>query len=194
MFPRQNKLYEDQMMGSTEYLSSKHRIITLRGILTGESESSNLLLALADSSSKPVKILIASPGGLVDGALMLYDTIKTVDVPVLTLGRFCYSAAVLLLAAGTKRYVMPHTHIMLHLPRGEIQGDSREIEILQKELIKARDVMVDLLQECGVKRTRKQILGDIDRPIFMSAQEAIDYGLADEIMTKDKLKEWFKEG
>lgn len=193
MFPRQNKLKEDQMMSSTEYLSSKHRMVTLRGIITGEVEFSNFLLALSSSSSEPIKILIASPGGLVDGALMLYDTIKAVDVPVLTLGRFCYSAAVLLLAAGTRRYVMPHTRIMLHLPYAELQGDTAEIAILQRELAKGRDVMVGILQECGVKRTRKQILKDIDRAFFMSAQEAIDYGLADEIMTKDKLKEWMKE-
>jgi ATP-dependent Clp protease protease subunit len=130
----------------------------------------------------PIWLEIDSEGGSVDSAMMLYDVIRMSIAPVNTIGETCISAAVLLLAAGHRRCLYPHSRVMLHLPSGGVSGDVKEIAIRSHEFGRVRDAMVDAYIECGVKRTRKQILKDIDREMWLTAQEAIDYGLADEII------------
>ena len=115
----------------------------------------------------------------------MYDTIKSLQSPVITIGEYCASAAAVLLASGSKRYLRPHAKVMLHLPAGQMGGDARDWDIQHKQMEKYRTTVVDILRECGVKKSSEEILTDIDRDYWMSAEEAIDYGLADEIMTKE---------
>jgi len=137
-------------------------------------------------------MVINSFGGALDGAFLITDTMKLLRAPVYTVGRIVCSAATMLLASGTKghRYLMPHSKVMLHLPSVGMQGDSKQIEIGNREMQKAKMSMLKILQEAGVERTDKQLLKDIDREMWMAPQEAIDYGLADKIVDRDTLNEW----
>ncbi len=199
-FARPNELRDDQMRSVKEYLLDKHRVVFLDGVIrgarcqmcgkAGDVEGANLILALASHSSEPIKMVISSPGGEVDTAMMIYDTMKLVDVPIITIGRFCASAAAILMAAGTKRYLFPRAKMMLHLPSGQMAGDTAELAIQQEEMAKTQQTLVDALIECGVEKTPKEILRDINRQKWFNPQEAIEYGLADKVVSNDSLKEW----
>jgi len=182
----------DQMVESREHLVRQQRLLFLSGAITGEIEIVALLFALDSLSHKPIKLVITSPGGDLDGAFLLYDTLKLIKSPVWTLGRFCASAAVLLLSAGKERYLLPHSKVMLHLPAGQAVGDARDWEIQHREMKKYKDKMVDILIECGAKRSHEEILKDIDRDFWLEPREAIEYGLADEVITTEVMKSWLK--
>lgn len=196
LYPRKDErgrlVFEDQVVGVREHLSINHRLLFLTGAITSETEYHNLLIALDSLNHKPIKIVMTSPGGDLDSAFLLYDTIRLIKSPVWTLGRYCASAAVLLLAAGKRRYLSPHAKVMLHLPSAQAFGDSRDWEIQHKEMRKYKNRMVDILIECGAKRSHEEILADIDRDFWLEPQEAIEYGLADAIMDKEVLEEWLK--
>jgi len=149
-----------------------------------------MLTALDSLSNEPIKLVINSPGGELDSALLLYDLLRTLKSPVTTLGYFCASAAVFLLGAGQKRYLMPHSKVMLHLPWGEGRGDAKQWDVIHREMAKYQEQVVSVLQECGAKRNREEILEDIDREFWLEPQEVIDYGLADEIVTPKIMQEW----
>ncbi len=183
---------ESQMVGYREYLTSKHRMLSFSGEIAHETESCQLLLALDSMSKEPVKLVVDSPGGSVHAAFMLYDTLNIMRAPVLTLGREVCSAAVLLLAAGKRRYLMPHSRVMLHLVTGLAGGEAKDIAIRQAEINKIQNQYVEILRECGVKRNAKQILKDIDREFWLTPKEAIEYGLADEILNRKTMEEWLK--
>ena len=194
LYPRQTESGQlvdaDQMVGYREHLTQKHRVLFLSGAITGETESQNLLMALGSLSNEPIKLVITSPGGDMDSTFLFYDTMQLLKAPIETLGRYCASAAAMLLAAGSKRYLMPHAKVMLHLPSGQFFGDGRDWDIQHKEMNKYMDKMVKVLRDCGVKKSPEEILSDLDRDFWLEPEEAIEYGLADEIMTKEKMEEW----
>jgi len=202
LYPRETKsgqlVTDEQMVCYREHLTQQYRVLFLSGIIgkscgvcgQGELEGQNLLLALDSLSHKPIKLIITSPGGDVDSAFLFYDTIKLIKSPVITIGRYCASAAAMLLAAGQKRYVLPHAKVMLHLVSGSMVGDAREWEIQHKQLQGYMNKMVDILLECGVKRTRAEVMRDIDRDFWLEPEEAIEYGLADAILDKKTLGGW----
>ncbi len=183
---------EYQMVGYREHLTQAHRILFLSGVLTGETESHNLLMALDSLSHDPIRFVITSPGGDLDAAFLFYDTIKLIKSPVETLGRYCASAAAMLLAAGSKRYLMPHAKLLLHLPAGQAGGDARDWEIQHREMEKYKNKVVDILIDCGAKKSHEEILADMDRDFWLEPDEAIAYGLADKIMTPKIMGEWLK--
>jgi len=176
---------DDELVGYREQLGHENRILIFSGKIDGTRDIHDLLLSMDTLSHKPIKIFIASGGGELDMAYMIYDTMKMIQSPIFTIGRYCASAAVMLLAAGSKRYLQPHANIMLHLPSGKFEGDSEELRIQNKLMEGYRDTMVNILRECGVKKTKEEILIDINRQFWMTPQEAIDYGLADEIITPE---------
>ncbi|MFH1231113.1 MAG: ATP-dependent Clp protease proteolytic subunit, partial [Planctomycetota bacterium] len=107
LFPRtielngKDVLVDDtQMVGYKEHMTQNHRILFLSGIITGEMDSQNLLMALDTLSHDPIRLVITSPGGDLDSAFLFYDTIKLIKSPIETVGRYCASAAAMLLAAG----------------------------------------------------------------------------------------------
>lgn len=180
----------DQMVSEGEHLMNKHRMVFLSGQITGSVDLIMGLLAMDSMSQDPIKLIITSPGGDLASALLAYDTLKMLKSPIHVYGRFCASAAVLLLVAGSKRYLSPHAKVMLHLPAGQLAGDAADWEILGREMDKYKNKMVEVLRECGVTKTRKEILRDIDRDFWLEPDEAIAYGLADEIMTPEVMGEW----
>ena len=187
-------LVEDtQMTGYKEHMTQEHRILYLDGVITGDSSPRQLLGALDTLSYDPIKLFITSPGGDMDTTFLFYDVMKRIKSPIITIGDYCASAAAILLAAGSKRYLSPHAKVMLHLPAGQMAGDAKDWDIQHRQMETYRNAVVDILIDCGAKKSKDEILNDIDRDYWMSPQEAIEYGLADEILSKETWEEWTKQ-
>ena len=200
MYPRKTKLNgkevlvsDIEMCGYREHMTQNHRILFLTGYIgarcvtcgTGETDSHNLLMALDTLSHDPIRLVITSPGGDLDSTFLFYDTMKLIKSPIITIGRYCASAAAMLLASGSERYLFPHAKIMLHLPAGQMGGDARDWDIQHKQMDNYRSKMVDILVDCGATKSREDILFDIDRDFWLEPKEAIEYGLADEIISPE---------
>lgn len=194
LYPRLDKdgklVTEEQMVGYREHLLLEHRMIFMSGQITSETESHNLLMALDSLSCSPIKVVITSGGGDLDSAFLFYDTIRLIKAPIITLGRYCASAAAMILAAGEERYLMPHAKVMLHLPYGQATGDAHDWQIQGREMQKYMTKMVDIFLECGARKSHLQIVSDIDRDLWLEPEEAIEYGLADKIIDKETLGGW----
>ena len=184
---------ESQVVGYREHLTNVHRMVFVTGVLGGEYDSHDTLIALDTISHDPIKMVITSPGGELDNTFLFYDTMRMIKSPIITIGRYCASAAVLLLVAGSKRYLFPHTKVMMHLAVGQVSGDIKTWEIQQRQMVLYQNKVIDILLDCGVKRTREQIMIDIDREFWLEPQEAIDYGLCDAILTPQIWQEIIKE-
>ena len=182
-----------QMIGYREHMTQEHRILFLSGVISGEMDSQNLLLALDSLSHKPIKLVITSPGGDLDTTFLFIDTMKLIQSPVITIGRYCASAASLILASGKERYLYPHAKTMLHLATGQMGGDYKDFAIQHKLMVSYQDKIVDILTEAGVKKSRDEILIDIDRDFWLDPQEAIDYGLADKVMKPETWQGWIEK-
>ncbi len=152
-----------------------------------------LLFLESSDPDKDIHFYINSPGGSVTAGLAIYDTMRMVrpDVRTYCIGQ-CASMGAWLLAAGAKgkRYALPNSRIMIHQPLGGATGQATDIEIQAQEIIKLKSKMTQILSD-HTGRPTAQILEDIDRDYFMSAEEAKDYGIVDEIVSagdKDKKK------
>jgi ATP-dependent Clp protease, protease subunit len=147
-----------------------------------------MLFLESEDPDKDVMLYINSPGGLVTAGMMIYDTMQYVrcDVATICMGQAA-SMAAWLLAAGTKgkRYSLPNARIMLHQPLGGFQGQATDIDIHAKEILKTRDRMNELLAKHTGHDINK-IKHDTERDFFMSAAEAKEYGVIDEILIKKK--------
>jgi ATP-dependent Clp protease, protease subunit len=147
-----------------------------------------MLFLESEDPDKDVMLYINSPGGLVTAGMMIYDTMQYVrcDVATICMGQAA-SMAAWLLAAGTKgkRYSLPNARIMLHQPLGGFQGQATDIDIHAKEILKTRDRMNELLAKHTGHEINK-IKHDTERDFFMSAAEAKEYGVVDEILIKKK--------
>ena len=182
-----------QMVGYKEHMTQKHRIMFFTGFITGGMEAHNLLLSLDALSHDPIKLVVTSPGGDLDATFLFYDTMKLIRSPIETVGRYCASAAALILAAGQKRYLFPRAKVMLHKPWGRLEGDSRDLEIQGQEMKKYESGFINALLECGVRKSYNEILQDIDRSLWLEPKQAIEYGLADEIMSREIWQSWIGE-
>ena len=148
--------------------------------------SAQLLFLEADDPDKDIFMYINSPGGSVHSGLAILDTMQYVkpDVATTCIGLSASMAAVLLAAgAPGKRSSLPHSRIMIHQPFGGGKGVASDIEIMAKEMLYTRDILVNILAEKS-GRTKKQVAKDIDRDYYLSAEEAKDYGLIDAVITK----------
>jgi ATP-dependent Clp protease protease subunit len=143
-----------------------------------------LLFLQAEDAEKEIRIYLNSPGGSVTAGLAIYDTMQYVkcDVATYCLGQASSMGAVLL-AAGTarKRFVLPNARIMIHQPWGGVQGQASDISIQAKEILRLRDRVNEILAHHTGKSV-ETVSRDTDRDFFMSAQEACDYGLVDEVV------------
>ncbi|MEY4630577.1 MAG: hypothetical protein RIQ81_697 [Pseudomonadota bacterium] len=144
-----------------------------------------LLFLESSDPDKDIHFYINSPGGSVTAGLAIYDTMRMVrpDVRTYCIGQ-CASMGAWLLAAGAKgkRYALPNSRIMIHQPLGGATGQATDIEIQAQEIIKLKSKMTQILAD-HTGRPTAQILEDIDRDYFMSAEEAKAYGIVDEIVT-----------
>jgi ATP-dependent Clp protease protease subunit len=147
-----------------------------------------LLYLEAENPKKDIYLYINSPGGYITSGLAIYDTIQYIrpDVNTICIGMAASMAAVLL-AAGTKgkRYALPHSRIMIHQPMGGVQGQAIDIKIHAEEIMRMRDMLNEILSK-HTGQPKEKIEKDTDRNYFMSPQEALTYGLIDEIITSRK--------
>ena len=143
-----------------------------------------LLFLDADNSEKDIYLYLNSPGGIVSSGMAIYDTIQHLRAPVNTICMgMCASMGAFLLAAGAKgkRSALPHSRIMIHQPSGGTQGTASDIEIQAREILYLRQA----LNELFAKHTGQPLLSierDIDRDRFMSAEEALQYGIIDNVL------------
>ena len=166
-----------------------NRVIFLQGEITDGSANElimKLLYLQSVNRRKEINFYINSPGGSVSAMLAIYDTMKILSCPVAT---YCVglaaSGGAILLAGGTKgkRYALQHAKIMIHQPWGGVGGQISDIEIQANEIVKDRQVLNEILSEATGKSV-EQIAKDIDRDYYLSAQEAKEYGVVDNILTK----------
>lgn len=171
----------------------KDRIIFLG--LPIDDEISNLMTAQllyleAEDPDRDIDLYINSPGGIVTAGLAIYDTMQYIkcDISTICIGQAA-SMGALILAAGTKgkRYVLPHARIMIHQPLGGAQGQATDIGIQAKEILRVKDEINRILvKHTGQKVER--IERDSDRDFYMSAEEAVSYGIADKVFESRKIK------
>lgn len=164
----------------------KERIIFMVGQV--EDYMANLIVAQllfleSENPDKDISLYINSPGGVVTSGLAIYDTIQFIkpDVSTLCIGQAA-SAAALLLAAGAegKRYCLPHSRVMIHQPLGGYQGQATDIQIHAKETQLIRDKLNNILAK-HTGKSADAIHSDTERDNFMSAYEAVEYGLVDSV-------------
>ena len=145
-----------------------------------------LLFLDADDPDKDIYLYVNSPGGVVTAGLAIYDTMNYLKCPVSTIciGQAA-SMGALLLGAGTKgkRFSLPHARVMIHQPIGGFQGQATDIEIHAKEILKLKDTLNQILSKHTGQPIEK-IAADTERDFFMSGEDAKQYGLIDEVITK----------
>ena len=151
-----------------------------------------LLFLEAEDPDRDINIYVNSPGGSVTAGMAMYDTIQYIqpDVATICMG-IAASMAAFLLASGTKgkRSALPHSRVMIHQPSGGSQGPASNLEIYTREILKTRDQINELLAK-HTGQDVKRIAADSDRDFFMSAPEALEYGLVDRVIeSKESLKE-----
>jgi ATP-dependent Clp protease, protease subunit len=170
----------------------KERIIFLGTPI--DDTVSNLMIAQllhleSEDPDKDISIYINSPGGEITGLFAIYDTMQYIkpDVQTICVGQAASAAAVLLAAgAPSKRYALPHARILIHQPHGGASGQAVDIEIQAKEIIRMRELLDELLAHHTGQPTEK-VAHDTDRDFIMSAAEASDYGIVDEVITNREL-------
>lgn len=167
----------------------KDRIIMLSGEVNDQMANSviaQLLFLDAQDSEKDIYLYINSPGGVITSGLAMLDTMNFIksDVQTIAIGMAASMASVLL-AGGTKgkRFALPNSTILIHQPSGGAQGQQTEIEIAAEEILKTRKKMNQILAD-ATGQTVEQIKKDTERDHYMSAQEAKDYGLIDDILDR----------
>lgn len=166
----------------------KERIIFLVGQV--EDHMANLIIAQllfleSENPDKDIYLYINSPGGVVTSGLAIYDTMQFIkpDVATLCVGQAASMGSLLLTGgAAGKRYCLPNSRVMIHQPLGGFQGQATDIEIHAKEILSIKDKLNQILSYHS-KQTKEKIAHDTERDNFMSAQQALDYGLVDHIMT-----------
>jgi ATP-dependent Clp protease, protease subunit len=145
-----------------------------------------LLFLEADNPDKDISIYINSPGGSTTAGFAIFDTMEYIkpDISTICIGMAASFGAMLLLA-GTKgkRFALPNSEIMIHQPLGGARGQATEIEISAKRILKLRDHLNELISE-RTGQPMEKIEKDTDRDYFMSAQEALEYGIIDKIITR----------
>ncbi|MBL7016810.1 MAG: ATP-dependent Clp endopeptidase proteolytic subunit ClpP [Kiritimatiellales bacterium] len=145
-----------------------------------------LLFLQSEDADKDISIYINSPGGVVTAGMAIYDTMQFLKCPITTycVGQAASMGAVLL-AAGTKgkRFALPNSRIMIHQPLGGAQGQATDIEIQTKEILRMKKTLNEILAH-HTGQPVKTLEKDTDRDFFMSAAEAVKYGLVDEVVTQ----------
>jgi ATP-dependent Clp protease protease subunit len=167
----------------------KDRIIMLSGEVNDQVASTivaQLLFLEAQDPDKDIYFYINSPGGVITSGLSIFDTMNYIkpDVVTICIGQAASMGAFLLSSgAKGKRYALPHARIMIHQPSGGAQGQSTDIQIQAQEIQRLKDTLNGIMAEnCG--KTAKELERDTERDNFMSAQEALDYGLIDKVLVK----------
>jgi ATP-dependent Clp protease protease subunit len=167
----------------------KERVIFLVGPvddMTANVIVAQLLFLEADNPDKDISLYINSPGGSVTAGMAIYDTMQFIkpDVSTLCIGQAA-SMGALLLAAGEKgkRFCLPNSRVMIHQPLGGFQGQASDIEIHAKEILFLKEKLNQILAT-HTGQTLKKIAADTDRDNFLSAEQSVEYGMVDQVISK----------
>ena len=167
------------------------RIVFISGEIddaTANTVVAQLIYLEAKNPDKDISIYINSPGGSVTAGMAIYDTMKYVkcDVSTICVG-LAASMGAFLLAAGTKgkRFCLPNSEVMIHQPLGGAQGQASDIEITARHIMNTKRKMIQMLSE-NTGQPIERVEKDVDRDYYMSANEAVEYGLVDKVITRDK--------
>lgn len=167
----------------------KDRIVFLGTAIDDQIANSvlaQLLFLESEDPEKDIIMYINSPGGVVNSGLAIYDAMQYVrcDVSTVCVG-MCASMASVLLAAGAKgkRYILPHSRVMLHQPHGGVRGQATDIEITAREMMLIKDMNNAILAR-HTGQTEEKIRFDLERDFYMGAKEAIDYGVVDKVVER----------
>lgn len=170
----------------------KDRIVFLDGQIDDHLANiviAELLFLEAENPDKDIHLYINSPGGVVTAGMAIYDTMQYIrpDVSTICIGS-CASMAAVLLTAGAagKRYALPHSNVMIHQPLGGVQGQATEIEIHAREILRLREELNGILASHSGQDI-ETIRSDTERDNFMTAEQALAYGLIDKILTRNEL-------
>ncbi len=167
----------------------KDRIIMLSGEINDAVASSivaQLLFLEAEDPDKDIYLYINSPGGIITSGMSIYDTMNYIkpDVSTICIGQAASMGAFLLSAgAKGKRYALPHARIMIHQPLGGAQGQATDIEIQAREILRLKRILNEILAE-NTGQNYKKIAKDTERDFYMSAEEAKEYGIIDQVLEK----------
>ena len=167
----------------------KDRIVMLSGEIDDAVASSivaQLLFLEAEDPDKDIYLYINSPGGVVTSGFSIYDTMNYIkpDVSTICIGQAASMGAFLLsCGAKGKRYALPNSRIMIHQPIGGAQGQATDIEIQAKEILRLKEIINSILSQNSGKDLA-QVEKDTDRDFFMSAEDAVQYGLIDQVLQK----------
>ena len=185
--------YQRQRQMTLGDLLLENRIILLQGEIHDGNANElvmKLLYLQSENRRKDIHFYINSPGGSVSATLAIYDTMQILSCPVATycVGLAASGGAVLLGGGGKgKRYALPHAKVMIHQPYGQVGGQVSDIEIQANEILRTREVLNAILaQHTGQPIDR--IAKDTDRDFYMTAEQAKEYGIVDDILTKQKME------
>jgi ATP-dependent Clp protease protease subunit len=181
---------DDFMNKRLEKMFFEKRAVYLWGVVDDKSarEIVTKLLLLDADKTEEIKFYINSPGGVVTSGMVIYDTMQLIESPVSTVCMgLAASMGSILLSAGTKgkRFVYPHGEVMIHQPSlgGYFQATSADIEIQANQIIKTKEIGAKILaKNCG--KTVEQVMKDFNRDYWMNAEEAVNYGIVDAVLTK----------
>ncbi len=185
--------YQRQRQLTLGDLLLENRIIFLQGEIHDGNANElvmKLLFLQSENRRKQIHFYINSPGGSVSSTLAIYDTMQILSCPVAT---YCVGVAAsggaVLLAGGTKgkRFALPHAKVMIHQPYGQVGGQVSDIEIQASEILKTRDVLNQILSS-HTEQPIDRIAKDTDRDFYMDAQQAKDYGIVDDILSKQAVE------
>ncbi|MDR0472809.1 MAG: ATP-dependent Clp protease proteolytic subunit [Treponema sp.] len=169
----------------------KDRIVFVDGEIndvTADLVVAQLLFLDGQDTEKDINIYVNSPGGSVTAGLAIYDTMQYVkcDIQTICVGQAA-SMAALLLTAGTrgKRFVLPSSRVLIHQPWGGVQGQARDIGIQSREIIRLKKLTIEYFA-MHTGKDKAFIAEDMERDFYLSAKEAVDYGVADSILMREK--------
>ncbi len=168
----------------------KERIIFLDGEIDDAKADlvvAQLLFLESEDPKKDINLYINSPGGSVTAGLAIYDTIQYLraDVSTICMGQAA-SMAALILAGGAngKRFILPSSRVMIHQPWGGVQGQSSDIAIHAKEILRLKKLSIDYLVK-HTNQNEERVSTDIERDFFMTANEAVEYGIVDTVLSRN---------
>ncbi len=185
--------YQRQRHMTLGDLLLENRIIFLQGVISNETANElvmKLLYLQSENRRKDIHFYINSPGGSVSATLAIYDTMQILSCPVST---YCVglaaSGGAILLAGGTKekRFALPHAKVMIHQPWGNVGGQVSDIEIQAQQILKDRETLNEILA-FHTGKAIDLIAKDTDRDFYLSAEEAKEYGVVDDILKKQELE------
>ncbi|MDY0066686.1 MAG: ATP-dependent Clp protease proteolytic subunit, partial [Steroidobacteraceae bacterium] len=185
---KQNK--SERLENLVEQLSFKSRFVLLFGEInhTVARATCERLIALAQQSDAPISMLVSSPGGHVESGDAIHDVIRFINAPVTAIGTGWVASAgthVFLAAEKARRVCLPNTRFMIHQPAGGAGGPATDIEIQAKEILRTRERLARVTaQQTGQKF--EKVLADMERDFWMSAAEAIEYGIVSRVVQRHR--------